>query len=201
MMRKILLTAAILGTLFQIGHFTEHAIQAHEWLFTDRTQPWMSGLAMLLTTLISSNMAKGMEVLHLGGNLVFLATLWLWMELKPGNVWFRRGFIVEAFHLTEHIALTATVFLYGHAVGWSTGFGFAPALLGHDGAVGYRVLWHFGMNLVPSVLMLWGMVSPKPDIRAVPDINDFDGVEVEKPTLLPGCACPCGWNSRGTDAV
>lgn len=155
-LRRTLWVAAILGTGFQVGHFTEHAIQAHEWLFVDRTQAWMSGLACLLSLTFNANMARGMELLHLTGNLVFLATLFIWLNLRP-DVWMRRAFLVEAFHLTEHINLTATVFLYGKAVGWSTAFGYAAVLFGHDGAVGFRVLWHFGMNLIPSAFMLYAM--------------------------------------------
>ena len=160
-MKRLLLAVAVLGTAFQVGHFTEHAIQAHEWLFVNRSQAWMSDLAMWLSMHMGPTMASGMEVLHLTGNLIFLVTLYAWLALKP-SVWMRRAFIVEAFHLTEHIALTATVFLYGHAVGWSTAFGFAPEWFGHNGAVGYRVLWHFGMNLIPSFLMMWALTRPRP---------------------------------------
>lgn len=196
LLRKTLWAAAILGTGFQIGHFVEHALQAEQWLFVDRTQAWMSGLACWLTLLINPSMVKGMEVLHLTGNLIFLATLFIWMELHPGNVWMRRGFIVEAFHLTEHISLTATAFLYGHAVGWSTAFGFAPALFGHDGAIGYRVLWHFGMNLIPSAFMLLAMLpKPRPfgggDGAALP-------LDLDKPVAQ---CCPKGWDCRGSDAI
>lgn len=154
--RRTLLVAAVLGTLFQIGHFAEHAVQAGQWLFVDRTQPWMSGLACVLALIFDQGMARGMELLHLAGNLIFLDTLILWAYLRPDK-WINRAVWVEAFHLTEHISLTATVFLYGRAVGWSTAFGFAGALFGHDGAVGYRVLWHFGMNLIPSVLLAVSM--------------------------------------------
>ena len=150
---------AVLGTVFQAGHFVEHAVQAGQWLFVKRSAPWMSDLACWLSVHMGATMAKGMEVLHLTGNLIFLATLFLWLVLdRSNNAWIRRAFLVEAFHLTEHISLTATIFLYGKAVGWSTLFGFAPAVFGHDGAVGFRVLWHFGMNLIPSALMLWAML-------------------------------------------
>jgi len=154
-----LLAVAVLGTAFQAGHFTEHAIQAHEWLFTDRTKPWMSDIAMWLSMHMGATMPVGMELLHLTGNLIFLVTLLAWCVLWSPNSLMRKAFIVEAFHLTEHINLTATVLLYGKAIGWSTLFGYAPTLFGHDGAVGFRVLWHFGMNLIPSALMLLAMVE------------------------------------------
>lgn len=153
--KRSLWAIAILGTAFQVGHFVEHAAQAGEWVFVDRTQAWMSTLACDLSLLLNASMARGMEVLHLTGNLIFLVTLAAWWKLKGSA--FRAPFLVEAFHLTEHISLTATVFLYGKAAGWSTLFGFAPELLGHNGAVGFRVLWHFGMNLIPSAMMAWAM--------------------------------------------
>lgn len=156
------LVLALLGTVFQAGHFVEHAVQAGHWLFAERSAPWMSGLACWLSMHMGATMAKGMEVLHLTGNLIFLVTLFLWMALDvTGNQWMRRAFLVEAFHLTEHISLTATIFLYGKAAGWSTLFGFAPALFGHDGTVGFRVLWHFGMNLIPTLFMVLAMTAPK----------------------------------------
>jgi len=157
-------SVAVLGTVFQAGHFTEHAIQAHEWLFTDRTKPWMSDIAMWLSMHMGATMPVGMELLHLTGNLIFLVTLAAWCILMTPNNLMRKAFLVEAFHLTEHINLTATVLLYGKAVGWSTLFGYAPMLFGHDGAVGFRVLWHFGMNLIPSLLMLVAML-PKSDAQ------------------------------------
>lgn len=160
MLRKTLWTIAVLGTFFQLGHFFEHALQAHHWLFINRSYAWMSDLACWLSLHMGPNMTSGMEVLHLTGNLIFLVTLAAWYQLRP-NIWMGRALAVEAFHLSEHISLTVTVFLYGKAAGWSTLFGFAGNVLGHDGAVGFRVLWHFGMNLVPTVLMLWAMQQPQ----------------------------------------
>lgn len=156
------LVLAILGSVFQVGHFVEHAVQAGQWLFVNRSAAWMSGLACWLSVHMGATMASGMEVLHLTGNLIFLVTLALWVVLDvTGNKWMRRAFLVEAFHLTEHISLTATILLYGKAAGWSTLFGFAPALFGHDEAVGFRVLWHFGMNLIPSAFMVLAMLAPR----------------------------------------
>jgi hypothetical protein len=169
------LAVAMLGTAFQVGHFTEHAIQAGQWLFVSRNHAWMSELACWLSVHMGATMASGMEVLHLTGNLIFLVTIALWIVLDTsGNPWLRRAFAVEAFHLSEHVSLTATVLLYGKAAGWSTLFGFAGAAFGYDGAVGFRVLWHFGMNLVPSLFMLWAMLPRDYGTKAAQAVAPID---------------------------
>lgn len=167
-----LLLGAFLGLLFQVGHFAEHAWQFGAWLFGDRTKPWMSPLADWLAmrtgelvypmpefctdeaAWMQGQMKRGMEVLHLIGNAIFLVGL--------GAAWYltlsrtlANALAVEAFHLTEHLMLTVSVLLGGPAIGWSTMFGWAPALLGNpEWVVGYRVGWHFILNAIPSVMVM-----------------------------------------------
>lgn len=168
MTRKALICVITLGVVFQIGHFIEHATQAGMWVFVDRSTAYMSPLAMMLVHLIGGlllkgqNMARqmlvGMEMLHLVGNLIFLGTLAGMYHISPKREigWALK---VETFHLYEHIMLTSTAIFLGKAVGLSTLFGGADALGDHNFAVGYRVLWHFAMNLVPSALMAWSMAK------------------------------------------
>ena len=42
----VLAVVAMLGVAFQIGHFAEHAVQFGMWVWSDRSQPWMSTIAM-----------------------------------------------------------------------------------------------------------------------------------------------------------
>lgn len=155
-LKKSLLTIAVLGGAFQVGHFIEHATQAWEWLFGDRSHSWMSSLAMWLSMQLGP-MPLGMELLHLTGNLIFFATLGAMLALKDSK-WLNAAFLVEGFHLSEHLMLTLSVALTGHPFGWSTGFGLAEHWP-RNAAVGYRVLWHFTMNLIPTALMVWSVIG------------------------------------------
>jgi hypothetical protein len=156
---KLLAGAAIGGGVaFQIGHFAEHAYQFGHWVLVDRTKPWMSNAADWLVRQIGMAVdcgsKMGMELLHLNGNAIFLATLAGLLWLMPRSRDMRWALGIEAFHLTEHIMLVASVGLLGKPIGWSTLFGFAPQGFSANAAVGYRVGWHFMLNLIPSVLMM-----------------------------------------------
>src|SRR6188472_469774 len=134
----LLWTTAILGLLFQVGHFFEHAFQLVVWVLGDfsqicgRNRPWISALAGGLVDRIGLWMAPGMdasrrfmlglEVLHLIGNSTFLFTLCLLYYLIR-NKRVRWAIYIEAFHLYEHIMLTSTAFFIGKPIGLSTLFG------------------------------------------------------------------------------
>ncbi len=152
-----------LGIAFQIGHFVEHAVQFGMWLFSDRSAAWMSVWAMWLVHSIGealrpnaghiAQMAAGMEVLHLIGNAIFLLTLAGAYRLMPSrNI--RLAIYVEGFHLLEHLMLTGSVLILGKALGISTLLGYSSLVFTQEGMVGYRVFWHFAMNLVPSLLLM-----------------------------------------------
>ncbi len=158
MLKKALIAATAAGVAFQVGHFAEHAYQFGHWLIVDRTKPWMGDAANWLVRKIGvvtdCGSTMGMELLHLGGNSIFLATLAALVYLKPSKP-MKWALGIEAFHLTEHMMLVASVALVGKPFGWSTLFGFAPSLLGSsNAAVGYRVGWHFVLNLIPTILMM-----------------------------------------------
>lgn len=163
------------GLAFQVGHFAEHAIQFGVWILGDLSQlcgrdtPWMSpwvtelvrraGVLMFPAADEARRMMLGMEVLHLIGNTIFLTSLFCLYRCLPLK-WVRWALYIEGFHLCEHVALTATAYYVGKPIGLSTLFGYASALGGREFAVGYRVTWHFAMNLLPMpfamcAIMLW----------------------------------------------
>lgn len=166
-------SVAILAMAFQVGHFAEHAFQFVVWLLGDlsgicgRDTPWMSspvtdavryvGALVMPDVPAKRQMMIGLEVLHLWGNSVFLTgliCLHMWLPSK----WVRWACYIEGFHLCEHIALTWTAMYIGKPIGISTLFGYAPDY-GREFAVGYRVTWHFVMNLFPMPFAMIGMMK------------------------------------------
>jgi hypothetical protein len=155
---------AILGLAFQIGHFAEHVFQFVVWVLGDfsnicgRDTPWMSpwvtrlvqrfGLLMFPARDAAAQMMLGMELLHLIANCIFLTSLvclYCWIPSK----WVRWAVYIETFHLCEHVSLTATAYFLGKPVGMSTLLGRASLIGEREFAVGFRVTWHFVMNLLP----------------------------------------------------
>lgn len=167
---SILMVIVILGGIFQVGHFIEHAVQFGVWLAGHHSAPYMSPMAMTLTHQIGgwlfptqnmqAQMMKGMEVLHLVGNGVFLVTLAGVLYFIPSKL-VRYALYVETFHLYEHIMLTATAIFLDKPIGLSTLFGGVDVIGSHAFAVGHRVIWHFGMNLIPSGLIMMELMLRK----------------------------------------
>lgn len=153
--RLVLITVVSFGIAFQIGHFIEHLLQAAHWLLRDRSYAWMSSLAMSLVMWLNPVMKVGMEELHLLGNLIFLLTL-IGVYILIPNKYLKWAVWVETFHLWEHLSLTLSVISIGRPIGMSTLWGYVGHLPLNE-AVGYRVMWHFVMNLIPSALMARGM--------------------------------------------
>lgn len=171
----VLATVAGVGLAFQVGHFAEHAIQFGVWVIGDRSgmcgrdTPWMSpwvtelvrqaGRLLFPEANAARQMMLGMEVLHLIGNTIFLTSLVCLYRCLPSR-WVRWAVYIEGFHLCEHLALTATAYYVGTPIGLSTMFGHAGSVGSREFAVGYRVTWHFLMNLLPMpfamhALILW----------------------------------------------
>lgn len=170
----VLSLVAVLGLIFQIGHFAEHALQFAVWLTGDlsnicgRDAPWMSpwatalvqqlGVLLFPTRDSPAQMMLGIEVLHLIGNSIFLGSLvclYYWLPSK----WVRWALYIETFHLYEHISLTTTAYFLGHPVGMSTLFGGASVLGDREFAVGCRVIWHFVMNWLPLPFAMIGLME------------------------------------------
>lgn len=166
-------TIAGMGLAFQVGHFAEHALQFGVWVLGDlshmcgRDTPWMSpwvtelvrqaGLLLFPEANEARRMMLGMEVLHLIGNTIFLTSLTCLYQCLPSK-WVRWAVYIEGFHLCEHLALTATAYYVGKPIGLSTLFGYAGSLGGREFAVGYRVTWHFLMNLLPMPFAMYALM-------------------------------------------
>lgn len=173
----ILAIAVGLGLAFQVGHFAEHAFQFGVWLtgnypwisstFCGRGTPYMSPPLIEAVRLFGETafpaetparqMMLGMEFLHLGGNLIFLGTIAGAYYLFPSRL-IRWAFYIEGAHLCEHIALASTAYFLGKPIGLSTMFGQAGHLWGAEAAVGYRVTFHFVMNLLPMPFVMMALM-------------------------------------------
>jgi len=160
----------VYGTVvFQVIHTLEHILQAGFWVRHPYSFPWLSPWALAaqrgLTTFFDpqARLQSGNEVLHLLGNGVFFAGLVAMVDaLKKAGVnkssrrWATWAYYVEGFHLIEHALLTSTWYLFGIPRGVTTYFGLAYKFPS-PWASGNRILWHFVLNLVPTVLVLGGV--------------------------------------------
>ncbi|WP_219806430.1 MULTISPECIES: DUF6008 family protein [unclassified Streptomyces] len=151
-----------IGVVGQIGHFQEHVAQAGYWVLNPMEPAWMTpwgdSLARGLGQIDPSKPSLGMELLHLKGNLVFLAglvgialvTRRLTRDLRTRR-WAKMGVWMQGVHGVEHLVLTLSVVLGAStAIGLSTWFGTieaGPAL------TTYRVWWHFVANLVGTFIL------------------------------------------------
>ena len=167
-------TIAALSLAFQVGHFAEHAFQFAIWVLGDlseicgRDTAWMSpwvtafvgtlGATLFPTAEAPRQMMLGMEILHLVGNGIFLGGLVCLYYCVPSK-WVRWAVFIETFHLGEHVMLTASAYYLGVPIGISTLFGQARDLGGTEFAVGYRVSWHFAMNLLPMPFAMIGIME------------------------------------------
>jgi len=162
-----------LGLAFQVGHFVEHAVQFAVWVFgtsqwvvsnfCGRNVPYISGPVMTAvsaagaylfpTADVARQMMMGTEILHLVGNAIFLTTIAGVGYFIPAKL-VRYAFYIEAAHLCEHVSLTLSAYYLGTPIGVSTLFGQAPGLWGRELAVGWRVSWHFAMNLLPMPFVM-----------------------------------------------
>ena len=170
-----LLVIATLALAFQVGHFFEHFAQFAIWCLGDlseicgRNTPWMSSWATDMVQNLGSYLAPeaararqsmlGLETLHLGGNSIFLIGIGA-CYLLTKNRFVKWALIIEGLHLVEHIMLTGSAFAYGRPMGVSTLFGEAISLLpSKEWVVGYRVSWHFVLNLFPMPLVMTGIME------------------------------------------
>jgi hypothetical protein len=199
-LQLILWTAAVSGLLFQVGHLYEHAFQFVVWLLGDlseicsRDTPWVSPWIRNLVDRIGLLVAPGgdaarrwmlgLEVLHLIGNGIFFATLGLLYYLTR-NRWVRWGLYIEAFHLYEHIMLTYTVFYVGKPIGLSTLFG-EVELGSKEFAVGFRVTWHFVMNLLPMPFAIIGLMEYREEHRPAWPVSSQRKQSFDGPATIAG---------------
>jgi hypothetical protein len=167
-----------LGLAFQVGHFFEHAVQFAVWVsgnyqwvsanFCGRGVPYMSppatemvrflGARLLAGDPPARQMMVGMEILHLIGNAIFLATIAGVFCLFPVRL-VRYALYIEGAHMCEHVSLTMSAYLLGKPIGLSTLFGHAQSLWGIEAAVGWRVTFHFVMNLLPMPFVMVALMQ------------------------------------------
>jgi hypothetical protein len=136
--------------------------------FCGRDTPWMSpwvtemvrraGVILFPTDNPQRQMMLAMEALHLMGNSIFLISLGCLYYCIPSK-WIRSAFYIEGFHLCEHLFLTLTAYVVGKPIGLSTLFGGSDIIGSREFAVGYRVSWHFAMNLLPMPFAMIGIME------------------------------------------
>jgi hypothetical protein len=157
----------VYGTVaFQFVHTVEHFLQTGFWIRRPYSLPWLSPWALSaqkgLTTLFDSQarVQSGNEILHLLGNGIFFAGLVAIVHAlrRAGTAKKDRRYAVWAFwaegiHMSEHVVLTLTWYLFGVPRGISTLFGLTYKMQA-PWASGIRILWHFAANAVPMVLVL-----------------------------------------------
>ncbi len=170
----VLAAIAGAGLAFQVGHFAEHAIQFAVWILGERSNicgrdtPWMSpwvteavrraGTMMFPAANAQRQMMLGMEILHLIGNGIFLTSLGCLYYCIRAK-WIRWALYIEGFHLYEHLMLSLSAYFVGKPIGLSTLFGGSDVLGDREFAVGYRVTWHFAMNLLPMPFAMVGLME------------------------------------------
>lgn len=170
--RSTWLLVAAAGIGFQVGHFVEHLAQLGYWAAHPSEAPWLTPWAAAGRDVLTFGgpPTTGVEVLHLLGNLIFLVgVVGLWMYARGrvgGSRPLRAALWLQGFHVGEHVLLTSTWLVTGSALGTSTLFG---AL---DGAAlsGYRVWWHFIVNLAATILALraaW-LLKRGPETEPIP---------------------------------
>jgi len=196
---NVLVIVLGLGLAFQLGHFAEHAVQFVIWIsgnypwvaenFCGRGMPYMSPPATEMVRWLGTHlfpgatparqMMVGMELLHLIGNIIFLSTIAGVFCLFPISL-VRYALYIEGAHLCEHIALTLSAYFVGKPIGLSTIFGHAQSLWGVEAAVGYRVTFHFLMNLLPMPFVMMALMHQWSAARAFANIRQASSVWVQR---------------------
>ncbi len=153
-----------LAIAFQYGHFLEHIVQVLAWMTGYTHAPYMTDMGYALAHYLGQTFFPvdaperihrlGMELLHLFGNAIFLVgILGLWFFMRTRLV--KAAVIIQAFHLVEHISLTASSMMFDQALGLSTLYGMP---LSEFTSVAYRVWLHFIFNAIPTTLVSYALV-------------------------------------------
>lgn len=149
---------------FQVVHAFEHVLQLGYWAIHPTAAPWTTPWAVagrdLLAGAADGQTGSGNELLHLFGNVIFLAglagllSLLRWSDETPHHSLLVAGWLQTA-HVIEHVALTTSWFLVGRAVGVTTLLG---TLEGSAGA-SVRVWAHFLINMIATAYLVHGLVT------------------------------------------
>lgn len=155
---QVMIVVAAAGLLFQIIHVLEHAAQTAAWMAHPNQPPWLTPWAATGRDWLAhgGDIALGNELLHLVGNLVFLAGLAALAGIvarfgahRPRAL--TAALWIQGLHLAEHAALTASTAIAGTAVGVTTALGQLPP---GPGLWTLRVIAHFTINAAATVAML-----------------------------------------------
>lgn len=142
--------------LFQLVHVVEHGLQVVAWAADPGDRPWISpwaaetavGVGHWCSILApgSGPNPLGTELLHLFGNVIFLAGLVVLLGLPElaDRRWARAAVLVQGVHVIEHVVLTVTLVATGTAYGLSTQLDQVLPV----GPSTTRVLFHFGINAI-----------------------------------------------------
>lgn len=165
--------AAVGGLAFQVVHLIEHVAQTAYWAAHPTEAPWLTpwataGRDMLV---VDGKVPTGNELLHLIGNVIFLAALVGMLHVartvgRPATAYPHLGkaLWLQGIHVAEHILLTATTLTLGKAMGFSTVFGFASGAWGSS----YRVWFHCILNAIATYYALRAMREMHHDDLIVP---------------------------------
>lgn len=151
--RRTAAYVAVGALAFQAVHLIEHAAQLGYWFLHPDRAPWLTPWAAEGRDVLAvgGDPKLGSELLHLVGNLIFLAGLLGLAALLagrpiPGKRSLRLALLIQGLHTFEHVLLTTTTVFFGKAIGFTTAFGFATGV----GLTSLRVWAHFAINLVAT---------------------------------------------------
>lgn len=150
----VLALVAGAGLTFQVVHAVEHVAQAAAWALQPSQPPWLTPWAAAGRDVLAvgGDAAVGNELLHLLGNVIFLAGLvalaGLARRRDSRSRALRVAVAIQGVHVAEHVALTGSVLVGDRPIGITTLFGLldpGPALWT------LRVGAHFALNTVATV--------------------------------------------------
>lgn len=161
-----LMWVAVAGIAFQVIHFAEHVLQAGYWVVHPGEAPWLTPWAAasrdVLARAADGQATTGNELLHLGGNAVFLAGLIAAVvAVRASHRWdrspwgLRMALWAQGVHVGLHVGLTVTWLTIQQAHGLSTLFGLLEP--GTVWANAMRVWVHFVINLIATVYAVIGL--------------------------------------------
>lgn len=159
--RSVAVVAAVGGIGFQVVHGLEHAVQLGAWIGAPARPPFLTTWAAAGRDALAAggSAALGNELLHLVGNLVFLAGLLGLAWIARARAVRPRSLVValwaQGLHVLEHLALAVTTTVTGTAIGVTTVLGIleaGPAL------TAVRVVAHFAINAVATVAAVTAVV-------------------------------------------
>lgn len=158
-------TMAVITTIFQVFHLLEHGIQMFQWTGDHSTTAmtpiaWLFERGFAIIVGHPGSMPYGMEWLHLLGNVIFLTGLYAWRQSGYTGKWARWAFNFQAWHVAEHVTLTATMTLFGTPIGLSTLFGYAPHLPAPWGS-SIRIWFHFMANAIATGMICVAVAKGK----------------------------------------